>query len=813
MDCVADQTQKTTHYQTEIFSKDLHSLLDVCESDIKVLSLDCFDTLLWRKTAMPQGVFFDAQHQPTFKTIGLNPFSRMESERKARIKNHFNALTTEVTLEDIYTAYDKRLSKTQLSQLCEEELLTEINTCYAFPRAIELMHEAHKRGMKIIIVSDTYLNENALRQLLKSCLPENTYAMINAVFCSSDYKKSKKNGLFYNVIKHINHAASEIWHVGDNYHSDFLGAQECQIRATHLIAHASSEISTLLRLRTFASGFLDSKIGYERAQNNPFLGVISQTSAPLSLPEYLVGYLSLGPILYAFSTFIKNEVENLRSQGKNPKVLFLLRDGYLPSRAFDTLMGEKAGYPVYISRFSAIAASFRNKDDVDDYLYKFANPKQFQEITKQLLIPKNEAEILIQTALQSPNPVTALVELIHEPKCLNQIYENSSRYRKRLYRYLEIQTNLTDNDTVIFADLGYTGTAQIKLAPIFKEERNIDLLGRYFIACYIKEADTTRRGLIDSTWCDDRAYSALITFISLFEKLCSINGNSVIDYEENGNPIFSNSQLKNKNVEKITLIQEKTLEFIHDVKQFTAQTRIQFNNCLLRDSALSELARLLFFPTQAEMTYLKTLEYEIDMGSYNVLPVFDEEKGLQGLKRRGLFFMEKNRGSMRTNFPAELRHASIELSTMLLMQERLKFDLRIPDFSLRREAVPLIVMHNGEGTNATIDAIPTYDGYYSLTVPINFGEYQIGIQFGLKYQWLQIDSIEMIPSNALYRSHESDHVKEVKTNIHFQEMTQKGIDLYESQSKASMLIYLGDMNLQTEKQVLHIVFRPICRVQ
>ena len=40
---------------------------------IKVLSLDCFDTILWRGVAQPTDVFFAMCNDPLFKKLGITP--------------------------------------------------------------------------------------------------------------------------------------------------------------------------------------------------------------------------------------------------------------------------------------------------------------------------------------------------------------------------------------------------------------------------------------------------------------------------------------------------------------------------------------------------------------------------------------------------------------------------------------------------------------------------------------------------------------------------------------------------------------------
>src|SRR5262249_9285601 len=51
---------------------------------IRILSLDCFDTLLWRRAATPQDVFFDLARRPAFAALGLSARLRAQIETTAR---------------------------------------------------------------------------------------------------------------------------------------------------------------------------------------------------------------------------------------------------------------------------------------------------------------------------------------------------------------------------------------------------------------------------------------------------------------------------------------------------------------------------------------------------------------------------------------------------------------------------------------------------------------------------------------------------------------------------------------------------------
>lgn len=795
-------------YPSQISTNLLDSLPAYFDSNLKVLSLDCFDTLIWRKSATPSDHFYTLQNKPTFKKEGISAELRQYAEKEARMAMFSRHESYEVTLHDIYQGHNPDLTHETLELLSEEEVSTEIDYCYAFPPCIQLMREAHKRGLKIIIVSDTYLRESQLRRILQAHLPSDVYTMIQHVFCSSEYKKSKSTGLFNIVMRTISHAAESIFHVGDNPRSDCIAARNAGIKSTQ-VTYFNEAIKELLRMRTFAAALFDPMIRYKRSFDNPFHGVFAATKISIDAPENVIGYFSLGPIMYAFSEFIRHDVDALKSQGKNVKVVFLMRDGYLPSLACDALINREMGKQVYISCFTSYAASFRKKEDVERYLNSAITALGFPDVCKQLLIPKNKADLIVKKSMGASDPYAEFKKLILEKSLLAEIYRSSTQFRKRLINHLKNAVNIGKGDTLLLVDLGYKGTTQNKLGPIFKEELGIDVIGRYLISVTTPNWEKSRRGLLDPSWCDDKSMMSIINYIGLLEKLCASGGKSVINYSENGNPLFSDNQIAEKQHQQLHEIQQRAIQFVKDAKQFVMDSHIDIGLQALRDTAMSELARMVFLPTKTELDYLKSFQYDASLGTKVMHEIFDIEKGLTALKRRGLFFMEKNIKTKRTNYPAELRFAGIEMSMAVLMQHRTGFALQRNEFSMRREPLHIIAISNGNPTQVTIEAMPTFDGYYSIIVPAGMGEYQVAIQFGLRYQWVEVESVEIIATAALHQSNEADNTQDVSQNIYLDGMVKRADRLYECLNDAGIFVYIPPEKKSHLQQVLRVVFRPI----
>ena len=634
---VSTHTKASQH---TVRASDLISLLDQFDNKLHVLSLDCFDTILWRKTTTPVDVFFAIQNRPLFKSLGFTARLRAQAEATAREKMLLNKGKSEVTLQNIYSACYPALTPEQLSQLEDEELDCELDACYAFPPVVELIKHAYAKNIKVIIVSDTYLTQSQLQHLLNNALPTDVVKMIHHIYCSSEVGVSKSNGMFTKVINSLRIHPHAMLHIGDNYNADYHAPSLLNMHTAHLI-HQDTHIAGLLRMQALAGGFIDLNIRNQRPLYSPFAGLLATQQLDEALPAKTIGYASVGQIMYAFSRFLQQEVQQLKNQGKNRKVVFLMRDAYLPSLACETLTGSALGKRIYISRYAAIASSFCCKDDIDRYLASNVLSYRFYDMCKQLLLSDDLTKQIVDRSTQAAEPLVEFIKSILQKSTLEQIYQASKSYRQRLYRYLEKQIDLKNGDTLVFVDLGYTGTAQIKLEPIFREEMQIDIIGRYLISLCVPNWESSRRALLDPSWCDDRTLHMFVAYIALFEQLCTSDDRSVINYDDEGNPIFSETSVSKKQSANIDMIQQECLHFISDANNFFQTTGTDLSLQMLRDVAMAELGRLLFFPTQSELSYMSSFEFDLNLGTRDLLNVFDTEKGLEGLRRRGYFLWKE----------------------------------------------------------------------------------------------------------------------------------------------------------------------------
>jgi FMN phosphatase YigB (HAD superfamily) len=797
---LAERTTVRASEFAAVFAKEARGL--------RVLSLDCFDTLVLRRTAAPTDVFYDLQNDPAFRELGFSAKVRMSAETTARELSQVRRADAEVTLADIYRAAFPALHDEQVRALEDAELEAEMRACYAFPPTVDLLRAAKSAGLRVVVVSDTYLNEQQLRRLLKSVLGEADLGLIDRIFCSSAFGRSKTAGLFGDVLAKLGVKAPSVLHIGDHHQADFLAPKKAGLRALHFI-HLDEQVGQVLRLQGTAGQLLCPTVRQKDGLPSPFRGLFAADGSPVD-GSYLLGHVATGPILYAFARFILDQLEAWRAQGKNPKPVFLLRDAHLVAEVCRTLSGKEVGPEIAISRFVSYAASFRGVGEIESYLASFAGSRRFAAMAKQLLLPPELAEKIVRQAEAAPNGVARFVELVKKPDVVATIVEESRAYRTRFLRYLEKAAGLAAGDMLVVVDLGYDGTAQRLLEPVLLDELGVEVQGLYLLLARTPGWQRSKKGLVDPSWCDDRVIAGVVPYIALLEAICARHEGSVTDYDDEGTPVLDSNVLGAEQLGKMKPVQAMCCAFAEQAENFFRRVGKRPDPESLRTTALAALGRLLFLPTEMEVSFLENFRLDLNLGTTDSVLLFDRVGGLASLRRRGLFFMEKKAKSWRTNYPVELRHAGTELALTLLAHHRYSLELTQSDDNLRREKVRILAVQGAQATTAELEAHATHDGYFALLLPMGRGDMNVGVMFGERYTWVQIDSIELIPTSALFQDDESRRAVDILAEAALDQLAPRAPRLYECLSDSAFLLLApGKRMAGADTFACRLVYRPL----
>lgn len=352
-----------------------------------IISFDLFDTLIFRPFSEPTDLFYIVGQK-----FGYMDFKRirMEAEFFARIRKHERCGSYEVTLSEIWeqledmTGLDKKLGM-------QAEMEAELSLCYANPYMQQVYRKLREAGRRIVMISDMYLSEMELDQLLKRC----GYDGYEKIFVSCGEQRSKGNGSIFDHVRNMyqndqNNQKDQkdcndrhkltFAHVGDNRRSDGEMAKKHGFTP---FLYSNVNQNTLL----YRCYDMSPMIGgaYRGLVNNRIYGGLCRYSRN---GEY--GYIYGGLFVTGYCAFIHRYC---KAHGIE-KILFLSRDGEILKKAYDILYpGEDTVY-VYWSRLAAVKSSAEYMKY--EYLRKMLYHKVGQKFTLADILKDMELEELTE---------------------------------------------------------------------------------------------------------------------------------------------------------------------------------------------------------------------------------------------------------------------------------------------------------------------------------------------------------------------------------------------------------------------------------
>lgn len=234
----------------------------------KYISFDAFDTLIKRAVAKPEDVFLLAADLLIEREkLAIKPEQLAQARRNADIEAKKKKPHQEVTLDDIYAELPGEYQDIAPAYRAAE-LETERAVCHADPVMKKVYDWCREQHKKIIVISDIYLDQDFMAELLSRC----GYTGYEALYVSSRYGVTKQSGALYGeVYKRSPLAKGQVLHIGDSIQRDLLQARRQHFSAK-LIARdpqrskyikindlPEEQRKVWRRLRTVINGYEDTQ--------------------------------------------------------------------------------------------------------------------------------------------------------------------------------------------------------------------------------------------------------------------------------------------------------------------------------------------------------------------------------------------------------------------------------------------------------------------------------------------------------------------------------------------------------------------------
>jgi FMN phosphatase YigB (HAD superfamily) len=760
--------------------------------EAKILSLDCFDTLLWRDCHAPADVFDEL--------TALNQGQRGFAEAKARRIEAARHGRTEVGLRAIYREALSNADRAVRQRALEEELAAEARLCFGFRPTVELMREARARGLRIVLVSDTYLAAGELRNLVEQSAGPDVAGHIDHFFVSSEAGISKSEGLFAHVLKALKCRPNDILHIGDNRIADHDGARALGIPALHLVQFTDAARQRLRLER--ACGKIADACKDPLPANQPHRAIIAEKEPTIASAAEGLGFATLGPVFHAFDRWLAGEAQRLADlHGGTVHKLFLLRDGYLPLRIHEAGGAARNAHAIEISRFTAGCAALTSSEAVARHLALEGrlNPTT---LARQMLF--DEDEIARFCGEDTSKAARALQAELRTGTRQKIVRRRSRAFAARLVRHVEQIAAPKPGDTLVLIDLGYNGTVQNRIAGLLEERLGVHVAGRYLLLHEKEASGLDKRGLLDARSYDPALLDAMCGNVAVLEQLATAELGSVVDYAEDGSPIRKSSGVKGAQSQVREAVQRGCLAFCESaLAPPMVRTGREDLDRPWQHAAASALLRFLFLPQPSELAVLREFEHDVNLGSTRMVSLFDPAEAQSGMRRRGLFYMK---GASRMYLPAELAQEELSVRLSLLAQNRFGLQLNYLDHAPEGDLLPAIYVKDGLSSRSDAPARPTHDGYRAVRLPVGAEGGAVALQLGGAYEWVELAEITCSPIAALAGAQDAPPVA---LAVELDGLAERGPGIFECLTPESLALMIVPPSEQDGGRMVEIVLRPL----
>lgn len=437
--------------------------------EYKLYSFDIFDTLITRKVATPKGIFVlmkDIINQsPQFadlpNDVKTNFFNyRTNSEFYLRqINNQWND-GKDISLDMIYNHIQHTyfLTNEQTQAIKELEIQLELDNIIPIKENIEKLKVLLEKGKRVVLISDMYLPEYIIKEMLLKCDP--VLCQVKLYLSSTLGFMKTKQALFHYVKEQENVEFREWTHMGDNKFADFFCARKLGIKAVLYPYVKFKEYEKSLLVANSQNSFVQISLGC--AKNIRLNKFPNDEKAQL-------GASLAGPILFPYIYWLLDQAQKRGIE----RLYFIARDGYILKLIADLIIKEnnlpiKTKY-IYGSRKAWRISALKVEDDelyrqfVQFTMYEPKKVNQAFGLTKEeflSILPKNLHNY------STHKPDNRLAEYLYNNKDVLKFAIEKNRAQKEcVINYLKNTIDCTD-DKFAFVDLDGSGLTQNCLARL-----------------------------------------------------------------------------------------------------------------------------------------------------------------------------------------------------------------------------------------------------------------------------------------------------------------------------------------------------------
>lgn len=458
-------------------SQVLKTYIQRAPHSLKVISFDVFDTILIRMVPSERVTQIAAENlcgllgKPTLVPMVVN--SRHEFVKN--IKKVSANGEAEWTVSQWLEAFAQRheLDSQRLLQLGRQaELNAEMDCLRMADEAVEALSLLKQHGLRAIAVSDMWLDQEWLRELL-----EKFDLFFDEVFSSGTLKRSKTRGTIFKVVEGYMNCGSEAFlHIGDNLKADLLQPRLHGWKSIWLpndYQHPVKQVVPAKVKRTFL----------QQTGCQEILQALHVSPAPdSSAPYFRLAYDYLAPLLIILSIvqwrrFLAQDIE---------MAFYIARDARIMMEVYDAIFDLLPGScPQRYIRLSRRSVALVHPDNLFQNVIPLAGKVGRRTISEWLsnftLDDGLRQRILAESGLMEFTPFTPTSRNALRKACqihLADIEKMQDELRTLIRDYLFQEAKTHRFRKIGIVDSGWACTTQDTLRGVFADAELIS--GMYF---------------------------------------------------------------------------------------------------------------------------------------------------------------------------------------------------------------------------------------------------------------------------------------------------------------------------------------------
>jgi len=607
----------------------------IASGRVRLLSIDVFDTLLWRKVPEPKDVFLLLGRQLTeagklARHISPVMFAelRTRAEQTARERREAATGSREITLSDIYAQLPEFLFATGFASAdgAAAELACEIALMTSDHDMMALIEAARAKGIKVWLISDTYFSSANIAAFMARSRWAGL-GPIDRLVTSCEAGRPKWRDLFDHLLQDANVKPGEWLHIGDNVDADVVPCARLGIAHIH---YDKWVFSARVKAHEFPTALAERYASLGARGDFGLSGLRSRLHhrVPANLPAaqqffWAYGASVMAPLFAAFARWVVQSAHIAKSEA----VYGLMREGRFLKRVVD-VTSQQLGVPcnfqeLWLSRRAVIRAGiYPGEHDLVGEFVLAAPGRSTNEILANIGLTREDlgavSPELAQFDATQPDAFVKMISAVMMNASLrDKIGAKSAGLRPGLMKGLAKSIPFSKRPRIMLVDLGYTATIQAILQRILAHEGvDLEMSGLYFAlsdkAMINILGGVNLQSYLAPDGFDSEAARVLTRTPDVLEHACMCDEGSLIGFDAAGNIELLPNRRSEKQLAEMHAMQDGIVAGVRAINTLLGSldaTPAVGNDDLARQAA-SIAANAMLYPTIDEAKHIGSWRHE-----------------------------------------------------------------------------------------------------------------------------------------------------------------------------------------------------------